>query len=163
MQQIYTRFQYIPNFSAFIFIHILPNSYRLKFSITLRKKMKAILPIIALFISLAASAQQSSEIKQYTSSSGHTFTTGEMLHLGLGSGTNHEFVFIYTNPLSITGKISIGSAWAGSTMLIKSVKIVEGKKTGKKAYLVCGIGSISNYWCDIEAAIITGEVIIKEP
>jgi len=125
--------------------------------------MKPILPIIALLISLSTSAQQSLETTRYISSSGHTFTAGQSLHLGLGSGTNHEFVFIYTNPLSITGKISIGSAWAGSTMLIKSVKILEGKKTGKKAYLICGIGSISNYWCDIEPAIITGEVIIKEP
>jgi len=125
--------------------------------------MKRILAIIFSFITIATSAQTSSEATQYTSTNGHVFTAGETLHLGLGSGVNHEFVFIYTNPLSITGKISIGSAWAGSTMLIKSVKIVEGKKTGKKAYLVCGIGSIAYYWCDIEAAIITGEVIIKEP
>lgn len=104
---------------------------------------------------------QTTTLQEYTTQSGHLFITGQSMQLGMGSGTNHDFVFIYTSPNSLAGKIYLGSSWTGNAMEIKSIKMLEAKKTGKKVYLVCSIGAMTNYWCDIEAAILTGEVVVK--
>ena len=123
--------------------------------------MKNLLLVAMLFMSIAAIAQTTTELKEYTASNGHIFKPADIVQLGVGSNSNKDFVFIYTNPMSLTGKIQLGSAFAGMTITVKSIKEMTSKKIGKKTYLICAGGNIVNYYCDIEPAILTGEVIAK--
>ncbi len=85
---------------------------------------------------------------------------GYKIKLGMGSNVaTKEFNFIYTSPLSIAGKMYLGSSLAGFQMEVKKIKKYGSKKLGDKYYLVLAGGNIVNYWCEIESALQSGEVI----
>jgi hypothetical protein len=123
--------------------------------------MKHLIILILLFMSGSAFAQSSTFDSTYTAKNGHLFHIGDTLQLGMGSNSNKDFVFIFTSPMSLAGVTYLGSAWTGLSVQVKSIKTITSKKMGKKTYLICGGGNIVNYWCDIEPAILTGEVIAK--
>ena len=125
----------------------------------MKKTILLIILVVSCFSVLAQSNPSSTTI--YYASNGHTFKPGDELHLGIGSDAMKDFIFVYTNPVSLTGKINLGSVYAGATFHIKSIKTIENKTIGKKTYLVCAGGNIVNYYCDIEPALATGEVVIK--
>jgi hypothetical protein len=91
---------------------------------------------------------------------GLTFVEGEDLHLGMGSNASTKgFNFVYTSPFALSGQTFLGSNWANMKMKIKNFKKYGNRRTGDKFYIVLGGGNIVNYWCEIEQALTTGEVI----
>ena len=124
--------------------------------------MKNIIVIIVFLISsVSAFAQNTTEIPIYTASNGHVFKLGDLIQLGVGSNINKDFVFVHTSPTSLIGKVNLPSNFSGNTIPIKTIKSVTTKNMGTKTYLICTTGGASPYWCDIEPAILTGEVIAK--
>lgn len=123
--------------------------------------MKNIISIVFLIVNVSAFAQNTTEIAVYTASNGHVFKPGDVIQLGVGSNSNKDFVFVYTSPTSLIGKVNLPSNFSGNTLPVKAIKSVASKKIGTKTYLICTTGGPSPYWCDIEPAILTGEVIAK--
>lgn len=109
-----------------------------------------------LLIPALSFAQDSTYIKKDTLFIGaYKFIKGQDIHLGTGSNAaTKSFNFIYTSPWSMS-VTKLGSGWAGSQMKIKDIKKVSNKKYGTKYYLTLAGG----YWCEIEQAIETKEVI----
>jgi hypothetical protein len=121
--------------------------------------MKKLLLICILIVSKCY-AQTKYEHDTLYLSNGCKYSGGMEIHLGMGSNVaTKTFNFIYTNPMSIAGQIYLPASWAGLKMTVKNIKEYGLKKTGKKYYLVLGGGNIVNYWCEIESALNTGEVI----
>lgn len=123
--------------------------------------MKNIIFFSMLLLNVSAFSQTTTELTDYTASNGHVFKPGDVIQLGVGSNTNKDFVFVYTSPTSLIGKVNLPSNFSGNTLPVKSIKSVSTKKMGTKTYLICSIGGPAPYWCDIEPAILTGEVIAK--
>lgn len=126
--------------------------------------MKLIFLILLPFFSLSQTRYEGGTLYL---SNGCSYKEGMEIRLGMGSNVATKgFNFIYTSPMSIAGQIFLPSSWAGLKMTVKNIKEYGLKKTGKKFYLVLGGGNIVNYWCEIESALNTGEVIdpnMKKP
>jgi len=117
------------------------------------------------FLPLVCIAQQNdfghvSNDTLYLNNGSH-FTKGDVVHLGYGSNGFKGFEFISLSPYSLAGPQKLGSAWANHTMTVKKIEFAGAKKTGKSFYIVLAGGNLSPYWCDINSAMETGEVIVS--
>lgn len=92
---------------------------------------------------------------------GAKFIVGQKLKLGYGSSANKNFEFIHLSPWSLAGPEKLKSQWANYEMTIKGFKLEGTKKTGKNFIIVLGGGNLSPYWCEVEAAMDNGEVIVE--
>jgi len=100
---------------------------------------------------------QGERLDSISASNNVTYKIKEDIVLGLGSGINGCYVYVYTAP-GFTESIKLPSGWSDYKMRIKSIKQMGTKKRGYKTILVLGGGNIINYWMELEAAIKTGEL-----
>lgn len=100
---------------------------------------------------------QGEKLDSITASNNVTYRVGNDIVLGLGSGINGSYVYVYTAP-GFTESIKLPSGWSDYKMRIKSIRQMGTKKRGYKTILVLGGGNIVNYWMELEAAIKTGEL-----
>ena len=120
--------------------------------------MKLAIPLALLFPLFGLSQQKIENDTLYVGEL--KYYDGYQIKLGFGSNVaTKDFNYIYTSPMSIAGIQYLGKSWQGHKMTVKNVKKYGTKKTGDKYYLILGGGNIVNYWCEIEAALSTGEVI----
>jgi hypothetical protein len=117
--------------------------------------MKKLL-FILMIISTSALAQGEKK-DSIVASNGVTYKVGDDVVLGLGSGINGSYVYIYTAP-GIVESIKLPSGWSDYKMRIRSIRQMGTKKRGYKTILVLAGGNIVNYWMELEAAIRTGEL-----
>jgi hypothetical protein len=113
--------------------------------------------LLLLFVPVIGYSQDSTAhiIKDTLFIKGEKFIKGESILLGMGSNAETKgFNFIYTSPWSMS-VTKLGSGWAHTEMKIKDIKKASSKKFGTKYYLTL----VGGYWCEIEPAIETKEVI----
>lgn len=117
--------------------------------------MKYILPLFILFISTSIFAQDS-----YTASNGVTYTEGDTIKLGLGSGLNGQFVHLKIGGWAVFAgaESTVGTGYSNTGVVLKKIKHKKIKGVKKPVFTV-GAGDITNYRLDIESAIQTCEVI----
>ena len=126
--------------------------------------MKKILLALLLIITTSIINAQTKIIKDTLFlSDGSKIIKGQDLHFGSGTNTvTRGFNFIYTSPISmIAPKTELPANWTGQKMLVDDFKKYHGKRTGNKFYVILRGGNIVKYWCDIEPALESKEVIIN--
>ena len=97
----------------------------------------------------------------YTTNTGYTFKEGDQIIIGNGSNTNGEFNYITTQS-PIVGVIPLKGGWMGSKLIIKEIFLSGSKKRGYIATFKLGTGNIANYYCAIDAALDSKEVILLQ-
>lgn len=116
--------------------------------------MKQVVLILLMATGIAAHAQKN--IPQYKASNGITYHPGDTVRLGMGSGTNGEFLYVASGGLAPTG---LSRAYAQRYTIIKKINNVKFK--GQDSYyFVVGMGN-STYNLGIENAIASCEVACK--
>ena len=123
----------------------------------------------------------SEKLDKYTASTGDTYTVGDTIKLGRGSGINGSFVYLQMGGLfntlsAMSGTMStangryreanrtntnisagLGKNFSGLNVILKKIK-QQKFKGGNKIVFVVGGGNITNYDLMIEEALATGEV-----
>lgn len=135
--------------------------------------MKRIIPIL-IFLPFFAGAQapdviaygaSASQVKAlledgYTMQSGWTVKPGDTLRLGKGSMPNKSFAFIYESLVALTSstdKVYLNSGQA-RVAIVKDIFPYGTKKGGFTIIAKVGIGSLSNYWIEIDNAVESKEI-----
>lgn len=120
---------------------------------------KTILAI--LLIPILSTAQTKIHYDTLFLDNGVRFVKGQDVLLGIGSNTaTRGFNYIYTSPGSIAGMVKLTSVATGLKMHIKDVMEIKSKKLGHKYFLKLGAGTIVNYYCEVEMAVQSKEVIV---
>lgn len=103
------------------------------------------------------------------STSGFKIVAGDDIKLGAGSLPNGDFKYISISAASWAvlmdpshKPIQIGRRYSGLKLHVKKFRKDGNKKRGYVYYLIVGGGNIANYDCDIENAIVSGEVVVPE-
>lgn len=100
---------------------------------------------------------------------GYVIKAGDTLTLGKGSQPNRKFAFAYESEASLGSKgtehdkMYLESQFSNRKFKIKSLLPIGSKKKGYVIYAKFGIGSLVNYWIDIDNAIDAGELLLPEP
>ncbi|MET3606898.1 hypothetical protein ABIC74_000740 [Mucilaginibacter rubeus] len=117
---------------------------------------RLILIVLLCIISILAHAQK---LKEYKASNGIIYHPGDTVKLGLGSGTNGQFVYMVPNMLnsSSTQLDWIKRRLSRGNVIIKKIKQEETIGMTKTLFYV-GAGAAYNLHLDIEAAIESCEV-----
>ncbi|MDQ1090197.1 MULTISPECIES: SHOCT domain-containing protein [unclassified Siphonobacter] len=111
------------------------------------------------------------EIEQHLSKEGFISKTGWVLKEGeeitLGNGTmpNKFFAFIYETPAyqHSDERERLTSFSNGKKAKVKSLLVRGSKRTGYQVIARIGIGTLTNYWVELDNAIEAGEVTLPEP
>lgn len=112
-----------------------------------------------------------SEIEQHLLQEGYVSKTGWVLREGeditLGSGTmpNKYFAFIYETPSNwnVPDRERLTSFSNGKKAKVKTLLVRGSKRAGYQIIARIGIGTLTNYWVELDNAIESGEVAIPEP
>ncbi|MCK0126914.1 SHOCT domain-containing protein [Gelidibacter sp. F2691] len=113
--------------------------------------------ILLTFSLLIGNGIYAQNLKEYKASNGITYKIGDDVIMGIGSGNNDQYVYMWiTSALAKGGEIK-SRAYNGYPVTIKKIKRFKDKKTEKVLFLVGG-GNISNYTLDIENAIESCEI-----
>lgn len=116
--------------------------------------MKQVILIVLMFAGFSTYAQKN--LPQYKASNGITYQPGDTVRLGMGSGTNGEFLYVASGGLAPAG---LSRAYAQRYTIIKKINNVKFK--GQDSYyFVVSMGN-STYNLGIENAIATCEVSCK--
>lgn len=135
--------------------------------------MRYVIFFILIVASITAFGQQSSDsIKttfgiydrrtgSYTINSGYVFKEGEDVIIGNGSDIGGSYKYINMgNPIS--GELHLKGAWAGSKFKIREIFLNGDKKRGYVAACKIDGGIAIRYFCAIDPAIQSGEIIIPD-
>jgi len=120
--------------------------------------MKKIL-LITIISAISCIAAHAQKLTEYKASNGITYHPGDTVKLGLGSGTNGQFVYIVPSMLnsSSTQIDWIKRRLSGGNVIIKKIKQDEIVGVKKTLFFV-GAGAMYNLHLDIESAIESCEV-----
>lgn len=105
----------------------------------------------------------------YVTKQGFTFKIGDTLHFAKGTLLDRRFNFAYESKaqffidINEHEKIYMGSQYGERNYKIKNFYIDGSKRRGFTIYAVFGIGTLTNYWCEIDNAIDAAELILPEP
>lgn len=100
----------------------------------------------------------------YQSANGWVVHKGDSLLLGKGSMPDKRFAFVYESLTSFTSPNSPGtrnylsSNMSGQRVLVKELFQYGTKRTGYTMIAKVGVGSIVNYWIEIDNAVEAGEL-----
>lgn len=116
--------------------------------------MKQVILILLMLGALTTYAQKN--LPEYKASNGVTYQPGDTVRLGMGSGTNGEFLYVASGGLAPAG---LSRAYAQKYAVIKKINNVKFK--GQNSYyFVVSMGN-STYNLGIENAIASCEVACK--
>lgn len=112
-----------------------------------------------------------SEIEQHLLQEGYVSQTGWVLREGqeltLGSGTmpNKYFAFIYETPgnRNDPDRQRLTSFSNGKKAIVKSLLVKGTRRAGYQIIARIGVGTLTNYWVELDNAIESGEVAVPEP
>lgn len=100
---------------------------------------------------------------------GYKIIEGSDIKLGIGSLPNGDFKYIaiaagsWANIMDPSmAKRGIGRRYNGHFLRVKRFRKDGNEKRGYVYTLIVGGGNIANYDCDIESAILSGEVLVPE-
>ena len=113
-------------------------------------------------IPLLTLAQKNQKLDSYTASNGVTYTKGDIISIGKGSGDNGIFTYITISGIMQTaGAQSQNSLQPSSAMTEVEIKRIKkyNYKSIKGVFMYVGIGGVSNYMVNIERAIEECEVL----
>jgi len=95
----------------------------------------------------------------YKASNGITYKDGDVIKLGMGSGNNGKFNYIYAALLGgVDLRTTASSGYSNTTPRIKKLKFLNTGSGNKKMFLAIALTSINTYMVDIESAIQSCEV-----
>ena len=94
------------------------------------------------------------------------FTKNDIVEIGKGSQANGGYSFIYVAPQKSFGStvppVPLQPNWMGYKMKIVDFKKVGNEVMGERYHLVLtSAGKKPYYWCDIQNALLSGEIIKK--
>lgn len=111
---------------------------------------------IVVFMSIIGTTYGQKNLPEYKASNGITYQPGDTVRLGMGSGTNGEFLYVASGGLAPAG---LSRAYAQRYTIIKKINNVKFK--GQDSYyFVVSMGN-SIYNLGIENAIASCEVACK--
>lgn len=82
---------------------------------------------------------------------------GDIVLIGHGTMPNKDFVFIYTSPISLTGKMNLPSSWTNKRFKVGQIKHIK-SGLNEFNFLILTGDLLNKWWCDAEHAFKTGEV-----
>lgn len=101
----------------------------------------------------------------YKTGSGWVIKPDDKIKFGKGTMPDKSFAFTYVSrSMQIWAsddmrKEYLASNYANSEVKVKKIGFIGNKKTGFSPVLVIGVGSLANYWVEIDNAIDAAEVI----
>jgi len=99
------------------------------------------------------------KVNEYKASNGITYTTGDVVKLGMGSGNNGGFNYVYSAILGgVDLRSTASSGYSNTTPTIKKLKFLNVGTGNKKMFFAIALTSINTYMVDIESAIQSCEV-----
>ena len=124
---------------------------------------KKILLLVCLFVAIKASGQTNIILKGDTLilPNGARFWKGEEVTLGNGSAPDRSFLYVYQpEVLHITKKKPAASIFSTRRAIIKKFqKDGEYKHSYSYNIIVLDFGDIRNYWCDVQNAVDSKELV----
>ncbi len=101
----------------------------------------------------------------YTTS-GYTISVGQEIKLGVGTKDNGDFKFITAAKTLLAPPNqrlpSLRSSADGHIATVKKIKAEGNSKNGYVYHVIIGVGEPMNYECDVESAIVAGEIIVPD-
>jgi hypothetical protein len=133
--------------------------------------MKKILLLSLIYISSIVAYSQSKVLPRiendtlYTTS-GYTIQVGQDIKLGIGTQDNGDFKFITAAKTLLSPPNqrlpSLRSSANGHTATVKKIKAEGNSKNGYVYHVIIGVGGPMNYECDVESAIVAGEIVVPD-
>ena len=124
---------------------------------------KKILLLVCLLVAIKASGQTNIILKGDTLilPNGARFWKGEEVTLGNGSAPDRSFLYVYQpEVLHITKKKPAASIFSTRRAIIKKFqKDGEYKHSYSYNIIVLDFGDIRNYWCDVQNAVDSKELV----
>ena len=128
---------------------------------------KKILLLVCLFVAIKTSAQTNIILKGDTLilPNGARFWKGEEVTLGNGSAPDRSFLYVYQpEVLHINKKKPAASIFSTRRAIIKKFqKDGEYKHSYSYNIIVLDFGDIRNYWCDVQNAVDSKELVTVSP
>jgi putative oligomerization/nucleic acid binding protein len=125
--------------------------------------LKKILMVVCLLVAIKASAQSDIIIRGDTLilPNGAKYWRGEQVTIGTGSNMDKTFNFIYIpEVLHLIKKHALAANYAGRTATIKKFQKDGAYKNGYSYnILVIDFGEPRNYWCDVQGALVSNELV----
>lgn len=101
--------------------------------------------------------------------SGFRIIAGTDIKLGTGTLPNGDFKYISTSAGSWAAlsdasmrNMHVGRRYNGHLFHVKRFRVDGNKKRGYTYSLILGGGNITNYDCDVESAIASGEIVVPD-